>query len=65
MMAVHEEPNGGEHGRAVADRVPFFGRSWIGWASQRAAAWRLALLVLGLPSEPACSSCGRCVDDLV
>jgi hypothetical protein len=21
-MAVHEEPNGGERGRAVADRVP-------------------------------------------
>ena len=89
MMAVHEEPSGGEHGRAVADRVPIFslfgaqvisslgnnithpggawlvlvttgspvrtsltgaamgsggpsrrcsaGRSWIGWASQRAA----------------------------
>jgi len=89
MMAVHEEPSGGERGRAVADRVPIFslfgaevisslgnnithpggawfvlvttgspvrtgltgaamgsgrpwrrcsaGRSWIGWASQRAA----------------------------
>ena len=24
MMAVHEEPSGGEHGRAVADRVPIF-----------------------------------------
>ena len=89
MMAVHEEPSGGERGRAVADRVPIFSlfgaevisslgnnithpggawfvlvttgspvrtgltgapmgsgrpwrrcsadRSWIGWASQRAA----------------------------
>jgi hypothetical protein len=87
-MAAHQEPPGGEHGRAVADRVPIFslfgaevissvgttspcwrclvrlvttgspvrtgltgaamgsgrpwrrcsaGRSWIGWASQRAA----------------------------
>jgi len=24
MMAVHEEPSGGERGRAVADRVPIF-----------------------------------------
>jgi hypothetical protein len=24
MMAIHEEPPGGEHGRAVADRVPIF-----------------------------------------
>jgi hypothetical protein len=24
MVAVHEEPSGGEHGRAVADRVPIF-----------------------------------------
>jgi hypothetical protein len=23
-MAIHEEPNGGERGRAVADRVPIF-----------------------------------------
>jgi hypothetical protein len=24
MVAVHEEPSGGERGRAVADRVPIF-----------------------------------------
>jgi len=24
MMAAHEEPSGGERGRAVADRVPIF-----------------------------------------
>jgi hypothetical protein len=24
MVAVHEEPSGGEHGRAVAGRVPLF-----------------------------------------
>jgi hypothetical protein len=66
MVAVHEEPSGGEHGRAVADRVPIFSllapRSSRHWGTT-SPPWR-CLVRPGDHCQPGQDQPDRCGDGI-